>query len=207
MGRQRSARTETRILEAALKVFAAMGPDAPKIDDFAQAAGISRGTFYNHFESVEELLAATSEWTTREIVEVIEAALEGISEPGLRFGLGLRLFFSMAQQDPVWCRFVARMWKVGGLELPLRDLERGVRLGVFRAPSAAVARDFIFGGIREALLQIGEGRSSAAYGAQITELCLQALGADVLRIAAILRHPLPRVPSHPVPTRQGGVTP
>jgi AcrR family transcriptional regulator len=26
---------------------------APKIDDFVQAAGISRGTFYNHFEEKE----------------------------------------------------------------------------------------------------------------------------------------------------------
>ena len=39
VGRERSARTETRILEAALGVFADMGPDAPKIDDFVRAAG------------------------------------------------------------------------------------------------------------------------------------------------------------------------
>src|SRR5512135_3906048 len=102
VGRERSARTETRILEAALRVFADMGPDAPKIDDFVQAAGISRGTFYNHFESVEELLAATSEWTTREIIELIEAALAGIDAPAIRFGVGLRLFFSKAQADPTW---------------------------------------------------------------------------------------------------------
>ena len=102
VGRERSARTETRILEAALQVFAEMGPDAPKIDDFVLAAGISRGTFYNHFESVDELLAATSEWTTRELIETIETALEGIEGPALRFGVGLRLFFAKAQADPVW---------------------------------------------------------------------------------------------------------
>jgi AcrR family transcriptional regulator len=195
VGRERSARTETQILEAAVRVFAEMGPDAPKIDDFVQAAEISRGTFYNYFESVEELLAATSEWTTRESIETIEEAIAGLDGPALRFGVGLRLFFTKAQADPVWCAFVARVWKVGGFELPARDLEQGLRLGIFRAPSPEVARDLLFGGIREALLHIGSGRTPAAYGTQMTELVLQALGTDARRIAAVLRHELPRLPS------------
>ena len=194
VGRERSARTETRILEAALGVFAEMGPDAPKIDDFVVAADISRGTFYNHFQSVEELLDATSKWTTRELIETIEAALEGIEGPALRFGLGLRLFFAKAQADPVWSRFVARVWKLGGVELPGRDLEQGLRLGVFRAPSAEAARDLLFGGVREALLRFGSGRTPAAYAADMTELCLQALGTDSRRIAAVLKHELPSLP-------------
>src|SRR5271165_4061046 len=88
VGRERSARTETRLLEAALGVFADMGPDAPMIEDFARAAGVSRGTFYNYFESVEELLAATSEWMTRELIESIESALEPLEGPALRLGIG-----------------------------------------------------------------------------------------------------------------------
>ncbi len=198
VGRERSARTETRILEAALRVFADMGPDAPKIDDFVQAAGISRGTFYNHFESVEELLEATSEWTTREVIEAIETALEGIEGPALRFGIGLRLFFAKAQADPVWCRFVSGVWKLGGIELPARDLVEGWRQGVFRAPSASAARDLLFGGLREALLRMGSQRTPPEYGDQMTELCLQALGADSRRIAAVLSRELPAL----VPARR-----
>jgi AcrR family transcriptional regulator len=193
VGRERSARTETRILEAALRVFADMGPDAPKIDDFVQASGISRGTFYNHFESVDELLAATSEWMTREAIKTIETALAGLDGPALRFGVGLRLFFGLAQADPTWSRFVARVWKVAGFELPAVDLERGLRLGVFRAPSATVAKDLIFGAVREALSRIGDERTGAAYGSQMTEVCLQALGTDARSIAAALRHELPSV--------------
>lgn len=196
VGRERSARTETRILEAAFRVFADLGPDAPKIDDFVQAAGIARGTFYNHFESVEELLAATSEWTTREIIETIETALEGVEGPALRFGVGLRLFFTRAKADPVWCRFVARVWKLGGLEFPARDLEHGVRLGVFRAPSAAAAQDLLFGGLRAALLRLGNERAPASYGDEMTELCLQALGTDPRRIAAVMKYELPPLPTN-----------
>lgn len=196
VGRERSARTETRILEAALRVFAEMGPEAPKIDDFVVAAGISRGTFYNYFEGVNELLEATSEWTTRELVATIEAALEGIEAPALRFGVGLRLFLAKAHADPVWCRFVARVWKLGGLDLPTRDLDAGLRLGAFRAPSTRVAQDLLFGGVREALLRIGNEGTEPAYCAQMTQLCLQALGAAPSLIAAVLHHDLPTLASH-----------
>jgi AcrR family transcriptional regulator len=195
VGRERSARTEARILEAALGVFAERGPDAPKIDDFVLAAGISRGTFYNHFEDVGELLAATSEWTTRELIETIEKALQGIDGPALRFGVGLQLFFAKAQADPVWCRFVARVWKLGGLELPARDLEQGLRQGIFRAPSLAAAQDLLFGGVREALSRMGKERTPPSYGSQMTELCLQALGTDSRRIASVLKHELPSLRS------------
>ena len=224
VGRERSERTETRVLEAALRVFADLGPDAPKIDDFVLAAGISRGTFYNHFDSVDELLAATSEWTTRELIEVIEAALEdvekppvrsgtgakarnagpplGIERPALRFGVGLRCFFAKAETNPVWCRFVARVWKVGGFELPARDIDEGLRSGVFRAPSAMAARDLGVGGLRDALLRIGTEATPSGYGAQMTELCLQALGTSPRLIAAVMNHPLPSsFPSDRAPAR------
>jgi AcrR family transcriptional regulator len=193
VGQERSARTQNRILEAALGVFAERGPDAPVIDDFVQAAGVARGTFYNHFKSVEELLLATSEWTTRELVQAIEDAMAGIEGPTLRLGVGLRLFFARAQRNPVWCRFVARMWKLGGLELPLRDVDAGIRLGHFRVPGREAAHDLLLGGIRQALLRIGESRAPKAFGEQMTEICLHALGADPRRIAAVVAHELPKL--------------
>jgi AcrR family transcriptional regulator len=194
VGRERRARTEGRIVEAALRVFAERGPDAPVIDEFVQAAGVARGTFYNHFESVEELLHATSAWTTRETLRSIDEAMEGIEGPTLRLGVGLRLFFARAQREPVWCRFVARVWELGGLELPVRDLDAGIRLGHFRVPGREAARDLLLGGIRQALHRIGQGRVPPSFGDQMTELCLQALRADPRLVAAALAHALPAVP-------------
>ena len=109
--------------------------------------------------------------------------------------MGTRLFLAKAQSDPVWSRFVARVWRLGGQELPLHDLQEGIRLGVFRAPSAEVARDLVFGAVREALFRIGRQRVSSEYGAQVTEMCLQALGVDARRIAAAMKHELPALQS------------
>ena len=193
VGRERRARTEGRIVEAALRVFAERGPDAPVIDEFVQAAGVARGTFYNHFKSVEELLHATSAWTTREQLRSIDEAMEAIEGPTLRLGVGLRLFFARALRDPVWCRFVARVGEIGGLELPVRDLDAGIRLGHFRVPGREAARDLLFGGMRQAVHRIGEGRVPPSFGDQMTEMCLQALRADRRHIAAALAYELPEI--------------
>ena len=191
VGRERRARTETRILQAALGVFAAMGPDAPTIDDITRAAAVSRGTFYNHFDSVEALLAATSKWTTRDVIESIERAIDDLRYPPLRLGVGLRLFFARAQSDHVWCRFVARVWKLGGIRLPVGDIKAGIQARVFRASNAAAARDLLLGATRQALAHIGSGKASRYYGTHMAEMILQALGTERSDIAAALRHPLP----------------
>src|SRR5258705_6191700 len=60
VGKRRRARTEGRILEAAVHIFAAKGPDAPTIDDFIKAAGIARGTLYYYFKRNREPFNATS---------------------------------------------------------------------------------------------------------------------------------------------------
>ncbi len=191
VGRLRSSRTEARILSAALRVFAEKGPDAPVVDDFLAATGISRGTFYNHFASVPELLDATSVWTTATTVASIDAALGEIEDPAVRFGTGLRLFLAKARSDPVWALFIARVWKLGPLHPARRDLRAGVRTGAFRVRDVEIALGIVLGGMRAALLEIGAGRRSTAYVDEVVELGLRTLGVDASRIAEVLGRELP----------------
>lgn len=195
VGRARRARTETRLLAAGLRIFAEKGPDAPVVDDFVRAAGISRGSFYNHFQSVAELLEATSVWTTEGTVREIERALEGVQGPALRLGTGVRLFLLRAESDPVWCRFVARVWKLGRLAAPRRDLRDGLRQGEFRFRELESALDVLLGGLRQALFRIGAGRASREYRDAVVEMCLQALGTPPARIAHVLGAELPPLPA------------
>ena len=197
VGKERRARTESRILEVALEVFADRGAEAPVIDDFVQAASIARGTFYNHFKSVDELLLATSEATTRKVIEAIEDGLRHTRGPSLRLGVGLRLFLMHARRQPLWSRFVARVWQVGGLELPLRDIEDGIRRGQFHVSGREAARDLVIGGVREALRSLGDKRVGASYCDDVVKLCLHALGADERHIAQAMEHPLPELSSLP----------
>jgi TetR/AcrR family transcriptional regulator, transcriptional repressor for nem operon len=56
--------SKTRLLEAALHVIRAKGYSATRVEDVCEAAGLTKGSFFHHFSSKEELaLAAADYWT------------------------------------------------------------------------------------------------------------------------------------------------
>jgi AcrR family transcriptional regulator len=65
------------ILEAAEEVFAGAGYDDAKIQDIAQAAGLSLGTLYTVFPGKAEIYDAIQERRGREILESIREAIQG----------------------------------------------------------------------------------------------------------------------------------
>lgn len=71
--RQKADRNR-RLLEAALQLFQTVGYDAARIEDIADAAEVSVGTFYNYFQTKGDLLLAT---VTMEVEAVLDAG-EGI---------------------------------------------------------------------------------------------------------------------------------
>jgi TetR/AcrR family transcriptional repressor of nem operon len=56
--------SKTRLLDAALKVFRAKGYTATRVEDICEAAGLTKGSFFHHFKSKEELaIAAAERWS------------------------------------------------------------------------------------------------------------------------------------------------
>ncbi|GEM_PF-1227331 len=49
------AENRARILDAAYRVFAEKGLENTRISDIVRESGLARGTFYNYFETVEEI--------------------------------------------------------------------------------------------------------------------------------------------------------
>ena len=56
--------SKTRILNAALQVFRQKGYGATRIEDVCEAAGLTKGSFFHHFKTKEELaIAAADYWS------------------------------------------------------------------------------------------------------------------------------------------------
>ncbi|MBW4610472.1 MAG: TetR/AcrR family transcriptional regulator [Hassallia sp. WJT32-NPBG1] len=73
------AQTRTRILSAALRLFASQGFDGTTTRDLAQAAGVAEGTLFRHFPNKKAILVevATNGW-----VEILTDLLTELSEMG-----------------------------------------------------------------------------------------------------------------------------
>jgi len=55
--------SKTRLLDAALQVIRAKGYSATRVEDVCEAAGLTKGSFFHHFDSKEALaLAAANYW-------------------------------------------------------------------------------------------------------------------------------------------------
>ena len=84
-------------LEAGLRVLAAGGPDAVRIEPLAESLGVTRGGFYWHFESrpafLGELLDA---WEEQSVSDVIDRVAHGAVDARAR----LRHLFSLAAERP-----------------------------------------------------------------------------------------------------------
>jgi AcrR family transcriptional regulator len=193
VGRERRARTQQRILETALGVFAEKGGATPVIDDFIKAAGVARGTFYNYYDSVEELLAATTAWLEEDLMLSIERELDGLTDPADRLTLGVRLWLRKAEIDPVWCAFVAKAVTHGDVveETLRRDLRNGARAGVFAFNSLQAARDLVVGTLHEAMRRMSASQVPASFTHEIARLVFRGLGMPPRRVQAALRRPIP----------------
>lgn len=62
---RRSLETRARIMNAAMDLFARSGFDATGVAEICEAAGVSKGAFYHHFSSKQEVfLALLENWLT-----------------------------------------------------------------------------------------------------------------------------------------------
>lgn len=84
------------LLEAALKVFAENGYRNTRLDDVAEAAGVTKGTIYHYFDTKEELLLSAIEHYQTLAFGRIEGVLKDVHLPAsTRIRMLVRKMFSV----------------------------------------------------------------------------------------------------------------
>ena len=63
--------TREAILEAARTRLASDGPEGLSLSEVAHLAGVNRGTAYQHFETREKLIKATSDWVSDKLFRAV----------------------------------------------------------------------------------------------------------------------------------------
>jgi AcrR family transcriptional regulator len=106
IGSERRARTRAAILEAARECYA---QDATvTVDAVMQAAGLAKGTFYVHFNDLEELEAELAEVLVEEIDERLQPARRAVNDPVTRLATAATILLRDLAAQPAQARLVSR---------------------------------------------------------------------------------------------------
>jgi AcrR family transcriptional regulator len=102
--------TRARLLEAAFAVFAAQGYTGATIDAIVQAAGYSKGAFYFHFSSKEEVFLEVLWSRARTEEQNLRSA--GASAAGRPLDLlrGVAAYLGPGGDDPLWPALLLEFW-------------------------------------------------------------------------------------------------
>ena len=71
---QRSEETRARILEAAVKQFSIYGYNQASVDNICEQAGVSKGAFYHHFQTKQDVFLALLDGWLQTFDQAIEAS-------------------------------------------------------------------------------------------------------------------------------------
>ena len=194
---RRRARTRAKLVAAARELFAAQGVDATTIAEIAQQADTAHGSFYNHFATKDEILAAVFEEALADQLRLLEERRAAVSDPAERVAIAHRHLLEAVREDPEWG------WLIVRLPLPHRavatvmgddagaDLRNGIAAGRFHVEDPTVALHASGGALLGIMVLILEG--GAAPDAD------EAHAAGVLRMFGLAPKDAARIAARPLP--------
>lgn len=184
VGAERRARMRACLVESALLVFAEHGLDATIIDKVIKTAGVSRGTFYNHFRTDSDLFVAVATEVSDEILRVVNLVV--LNEPNMaaRVSLGIRYVFQLVTNYPLLAEFMDRggqsALRYGKLvnEVVSRDLRLGMEAGIFSIKELRLGLDLILGPVLLGFHTILTEQVSDDYAQDLAAGILMSLGVS-----------------------------
>ena len=196
---RRKARTRQALIDAAVRLIAEGRGDRASIQEITEEADIGFGSFYNHFDSKEQLFQTASEEVLERWGQMIDRASAGITDPAELFAVGLRISGRLGWTHPDIAGFLTGAG-LDALDIPvglgpraLRDIEAGQAAGRFSVPDAEIALSAVAGGL------LGLLRLYQQHPDRITETAVDQLAEAVLRLLGVPAPEAARLAALPLP--------
>jgi AcrR family transcriptional regulator len=197
---RRKQRTRAALIQAAQALIAAGKLNVPVLE-ITQAADVGMGSFYNHFESKEELFEAAVADVLDSHGALLDQLTESIDDPAETFACSFRLTGRLFRRRPQESRILI----VSGLNLmgserglgprALRDITEAAAAGRFSVEDPKLALAVAGGALLGLgkLLQDEPERDDAAAADRVTEDVLRLFGLSAEEAHEICMRPLPDI--------------
>jgi AcrR family transcriptional regulator len=197
---RRRMRTRAALLGAARTVLAEGRTNVPVLE-ITQAADVGLGSFYNHFDSKDELFQAVLDEALEQYGDLLDRLTADIADPAVVFATSLRLTGRLQRLEPE----VSRVILNNGLGLvnssyglaprALRDITAAAAAGRFQVADPVLALHTVAGAVLglATLLHAHPERDDAADADQLAHDILRMFGLDAADADAICALPLPDI--------------
>lgn len=196
---RRKAKTRAGLLAAARMLFAANGVELTTIAEIAEEADIAVGSFYNYFDTKDELLAALLQEALTEQLHALQARQAHVSDPAEVISIAHRHLLRVAQSDPDFAWLLVRLeisHRVGTNVLrdaARRDLQSGIDAGRFQITNPELALTASGGALLATMHALLKGELTPEVDSEHAEGVLRSFGLDRDEAAEIARRPFPEI--------------
>lgn len=181
---ERREKTRGRLLEAALIVYGQHGVEASIVDEIIAIAGVARGTYYNYFQSNEDLLQTVSNETANEMRQAVIGRFKSPPDGPYRIAAAIRSWLEIVERYP----HVGTFFRRAGLYMLDTRLEsrleaeesvpRWTADGTFNLGSPEMLFDIVSGCILAGINRVVLSGAPKDYAETMTLRVLVALGCD-----------------------------
>ncbi|WP_205878507.1 TetR/AcrR family transcriptional regulator [Mycobacterium camsae] len=195
---RRKHRTRSALIKAAQRLIAEGKVNVPVLE-ITQAANVGMGSFYNHFESKEQLFEAAVADVLDAHGALLDRLTEAIEDPAETFATSFRLTVWLFRQRPreseiLLANGVELLWSDRGLApRALRDIKAAAEAGRFDTDDPEFALAMAGGALLGlgALLRNDPERDGALAADKATENVLRLFGLSAEEAHAVCQRLLP----------------
>jgi AcrR family transcriptional regulator len=195
---RRKARTRQALIDAAANLIADGRGDRASIQEITDAADIGFGSFYNHFDSKDELFATASTEVLERWGQMIDNACADIADPAEVFAVSFRISGRLGWTHPGLARFLTGAGlsvldsPIGLAPRALRDIRAGQQAGRFSALDANIALSAVAGGL------LGLLRLCQDHPERMNENVVDQLAEAIMRLLGVPAEEAARLATLPI---------
>jgi AcrR family transcriptional regulator len=190
---RRRARTRQQLTDAARSLIAEKGVEGLRIQEITERADVALGSFYNHFESKEELVEEVVADTIQALAEAMVEPMAALDDPAEAVSFATRSFVRLTEDNRELASLLVNLdrpdaqLEMAVLPIALGALDRGIAAGRFEVDDTHVALTGVVGGTLAVMRGILDGRYSPDVDVLHAQAVLRSLGlspADAREVAA-----------------------
>ncbi|MGV0034255.1 MAG: TetR/AcrR family transcriptional regulator [Candidatus Azotimanducaceae bacterium WSBS_2022_MAG_OTU7] len=190
--------TRKALLEAAAGLVFEKGHDRISIEEITKHAGVATGTYYNYFDTKQDVFRAVAQDLQDELAAGLETTRSSIKDPAMKVAITLKYYFYQSLDNQKWLEFtrftgLEELSLEQDIEARIEDIQQGVEAGRFKVDDVHFTESLIRSMVRHVSSATYKGHMGRNAIDSAIRSILQMLGLPEVIAKAQTQIPLPPI--------------